>query len=155
MNREDLIRSAAEIAHATPEAAAEYAQKKELVAAKMNEIMLLRPDIAELVGEKNMEMMKDNHSNHARFVASILRYFDPEVLTDTVLWVFRSYRSRGFHQNYWAAQISMWIEILRQELSPASFASVYPLYEWFSVNIPAFSDISGRLIHETQQQGDF
>jgi len=151
MNREDLIRSAAEIRQVSPETANEYAQKKELLTAKLNEVMLRRPDIHELVGEKNIDMMRDNHSNHARFVASILRYFHPEVLTDTVLWVFRSYRSRGFHQNYWAAQISAWIEILRQELSPESFASIYPLYEWFSVNIPAFTDISGRQTGETPE----
>ncbi|MGE0085645.1 MAG: hypothetical protein AB7S75_14645 [Desulfococcaceae bacterium] len=149
MKRDDLIQSAGKIAQASPEAAAEYAQKKELLVARLNEIMQQRPDILELVGEKNMEMMKDNHSNHARFVASILRYFNAEVLTDTVLWVFRSYRSRGFHQNYWAAQINAWIEILRQELSPESFASVYPLYEWFSVNIPAFSNISDIQLRQT------
>ncbi len=151
MNREDLIRSAAEIAQAAPEAAGEYGRKKEVLTAKINEIMLRRPDIHELVGEKNIDMMKDNHSNHARFVASILRYFHPEVLTDTVLWVFRSYSSRGFHKNYWSAQINAWIEIMRQELTPESFASVYPLYEWFSVNIPAFSNISDTQLRETRE----
>ncbi len=151
MNRELLIRSAEKIPPASAQAAEEYARKKELLAAKVNEIMMQRPDIPELAGEKNLEMMKDNHSNHARFVASILRYFQPDVLTDTVLWVFRSYGSRGFHQNYWAAQINAWIEVLRQELSPESFASVYPLYEWLSVNIPAFSNLSDMQFQQTPE----
>ncbi|MDK2977747.1 MAG: hypothetical protein PWP52_461 [Bacteroidales bacterium] len=104
--------------------------------------MLSHPDINDLVGEDNLDMMKDNHANHVRFMVSIFKNFDPEVLTDTVLWVFRAYRSRRFHSNYWAAQLNSWIEILKKELSEQTFKEIFPYYEWMQVNIPVFVKLS-------------
>ena len=112
----------------------------DMLAAKMNEIMLKREDIFELIGgKKNIEMMKDNHNNHLRFVASILETPDSETLVDTVLWVFRAYMSRGFSSNYWAAQINTWIQILKENVSAKSFSEILSIYNWFSVNIPHFT----------------
>ncbi|QTA80177.1 Uncharacterized protein dnl_24700 [Desulfonema limicola] len=149
MTKQDLIRSASELDLPQKEAAKEYVQKQEHLVLLINKTMLARPDIKELAGEKNIEMMKDNHSNHARFIGSILEYYNPEVLVNTVLWVFRSYRSRGFHQNYWAAQINAWINILCQELSSQGLEKILPLYKWLSINIPAFSDISEKSLIQT------
>ena len=147
MTKDDLLKSASELAPVESEIGLAYAKKIDRLIARINETMLKRPDITDLVGgEANIPMMKDNHGNHVRFVASILRYHKPEVLVDTVLWVFRSYRSRGFHQNYWAAQINTWIGLLKEELSPEAYAAIYPLYHWFGVNIPAFTDLSDEEI---------
>lgn len=120
----------------------EYSEKIEHLVSLMNTKMLQRDDISDLVGENNIDMMKDNHANHARFMASVFKNFIPEVLVDTVLWVFRAYRSRDFHSNYWAAQLNNWIEILRKELSEKAFAEIYPFYEWMQVNIPVFVKLS-------------
>lgn len=120
----------------------EYSEKIEHLVSLMNTKMLQRDDISDLVGENNMDMMKDNHANHARFMASVFKNFIPEVLVDTVLWVFRAYRSRDFHSNYWAAQLNNWIEILRKELSEKAFSEIYPFYEWMQVNIPVFVKLS-------------
>jgi hypothetical protein len=86
--------------------------------------------------------MKDNHSNHVRFIASILKNYNHDVLVDTVLWVFRAYRSHGFTTNYWAAQLNTWIIVIKEALTPESFVEVYPYYEWMQVNIPLFVKVS-------------
>ena len=142
MTQEDLIRTASALRAVTAQGFEEYRAKRNKLVARINERMLARPDILFLVGADNLDMMKDNHSNHARFVESILLHPEPEVLVDTVLWVFRAYRSRGFHPTYWAAQINAWIDILGEELSADTFAVVYPLYEWFSINIPHFTHLT-------------
>jgi len=89
-------------------------------------------------------MMKDNHSNHVRFIASILRNNHPDVLVETVLWVFRAYRSHGFTTNYWAAQLNSWIIVLKEILSTDCYAEIYPYYEWMQVNIPIFVKVSNE-----------
>ncbi|MBF0301902.1 MAG: hypothetical protein HQK73_02585 [Desulfamplus sp.] len=144
MNKEDLISSANTLEIVNLSAVQEYKEKREKLVSIINERMLKRADIKELVGEKNLDMMKDNHRNHAMFVESIMSNPNAEVLTDTVLWVFRSYRSRGFHPNYWSAQLSIWIEILKENLSDQSFNAIYPLYNWFTINIPHFTNISDK-----------
>lgn len=154
MNREDLVRSADEIGAAGKDAADEYAEKRDRLTAEIDRIMLGRPDIDALVGADNREMMKDNHANHARFIESILRRFNAETLVETVLWVFRSYRSRGFHQNYWSAQINAWIGLLKKELSPGSLEKILPLYQWLSVHIPAFTDLSDEMMAKAEKHGE-
>ncbi len=109
--------------------------------------MLKRPDIKELVGEANLEMMKDNHSNHARFMESVfINYDPPEVLVDTVLWVFRAYRSRNFSSIYWAAQLNGWINIYKTEFSENSYNEIVQFYKWMQVNIPVFNTLAEQEI---------
>jgi hypothetical protein len=87
-------------------------------------------------------MMKDNHANHVRFIGSLLKNYNHDVLVDTVLWVFRAYRSHGFTTNYWAAQLNSWIIVIKAVLTSQSFVEVYPYYEWMQVNIPLFVKVS-------------
>lgn len=89
-----------------------------------------------------MNLMKDNHANHVRFMTSVFKNYNPEVLVETVLWVFRAYRSHHFSTNYWAAQLNTWLEILKQELSSKSFEEIKPYYVWMQTNIPVFVAIS-------------
>ena len=141
MERADLVESAGRLGPFAPEVAREYGDRRRRLVASVDRLMLEREDIDELVGERNLQMMQDNHNNHAMFIQSILERFDAEVLVDTVLWVFRSYGSRGFHRNYWAAQLNGWLKAL-EELSPATRDAVEPLYRWMVVGIPHFAAVA-------------
>jgi hypothetical protein len=142
MTREDLLRSAERLQQVSKESASEYGTKRDALVVLMNKRMEARPDLKDMVGEGNVEMMKDNHANHARFLESIFNQHSPEILVDTVLWVFRAYRSRNFSSTYWAAQLNCWIDIYKKELSPACFSEVYPYYNWMQINIPLFNQLA-------------
>lgn len=142
MTKEDLIRTAADIPAVAPEAASEYAAKRDTLVARIDQRLLARDDITKLTGADNLDMMKDNHANHGQFIESMLMHFDPATLVETVLWVFRAYRSRNFHPNYWAAQLNAWVEVMKESLSTESYASILPLYQWMIVNIPQFTALS-------------
>jgi len=142
MEKNNLVKSADLLKQVSETAAAEYLKKSEIMVSKMNDIFLSRTDLNLLIGENNTEMMKDNHANHARFISSILKHHDSEVLVETILWVFRAYRSHGFSSNYWAAQLNSWIMVIKQELSHDCLKEVYPYYEWMQINIPQFAYFS-------------
>ncbi len=142
MNKEELIRTAKALKQVSSESTSEFGAKRESLVAMMNQKMESRPDLIEMVGAGNVEMMKDNHANHARFLESIFTQHSPEVLVDTVLWVFRAYRSRNFSSTYWAAQLNAWIEIYKKELSPKCFQEIYPYYNWMQINIPSFNQLA-------------
>ncbi|WP_157482579.1 hypothetical protein [Geofilum rubicundum] len=144
MDRNLLLESANRLAHTSTQSADEYYRKSDQLIALMNTTMLKRPDVENLVGQNNIDMMQDNHANHVRFIASILKYPNPEVLVETVLWVFQAYRSHGFTTNYWAAQLNTWMDVLKQVLTDESYKEVYPYYEWMQTNIPLFVKISGE-----------
>ena len=142
MDRNDLIRTAERLNQVSAKSAAEFSSKMDTLVAMMNQKMENRPDLLEMVGVGNVEMMKDNHANHARFLESIFYQHSPEILTDTVLWVFRAYRSRNFSSTYWAAQLNTWIEIYKKELTPECFQEIYPYYNWMQINIPTFNRLA-------------
>ena len=142
MDKNYLLETAMQLKQVSVKTAEEYYQNSDKLITKMNTLMVERPDIKSLVGANNISMMKDNHSNHVRFMASILKNYNPEVLVDTVLWVFRAYRSHGFTTNYWAAQLNSWIIVIKEVLTPESFVEAYPYYEWMQVNIPLFVKVS-------------
>lgn len=142
MDKNTLLQTTSGLKQVSNNAAEEYAAKIDRLASIMNQRMLNRADIEELVGSKNLTMMQDNHANHARFIASVLKNLNTLELVETILWVFRAYRSRGFQTSYWAAQLNTWIDVLRTELTTASFQEVYPYYEWMQVHIPLFVNIS-------------
>ena len=84
MDEKNLLESAQKLKEVTSSSVREYADKSELLVSKMNSVMSKRRDILDLIGEKNMDMMLDNHANHARFMVSIFTSYSPEVFVETV-----------------------------------------------------------------------
>lgn len=142
MNYKYLVQAASKIPVANEKAVKEFHDKKDILIAEINKNIESRSDLNLLVGDGNIEMMKDNHANHVRFIHSILKNPNAGVLTDTVLWVFRAYRNHGFSSSYWAAQLNAWMVILKDKLTRESYEQIIPLYEWMQVNIPSFEKLS-------------
>ena len=142
MDRSQRIETTGGLKSVSRESLEELSAKRESLVKRLNEVMLARPDIMNLVGEENLEMMKDNHANHSRFMESVFTNFNAEVLVDTVLWVFRAYRTRGFSSAYWAAQLNNWIVLYSQTLTKSCFTEIYPFYTWMQIHIPEFVKLS-------------
>lgn len=147
-----LIESAREIPAAGKNTISEYQSKAELLIATINMNMSGRYDITELIGKNNMSLMKDNHFNHVLFISSILKIPNHEVLVNTVLWVFKTYRNRGFSVDYWNIQTNAWFGILKTQMSPEAYAEIEPLYIWIKNHIPAFEKLSSD---NEKEENDF
>ncbi|MEI6703632.1 MAG: hypothetical protein WCL71_08865 [Deltaproteobacteria bacterium] len=145
MTKEELLSSAGLLIQPSKQVSAEYGRKREQLAADMNRIMGERPDIEYMVGG-NRAMMDDNHRNHARFLESLFSLYSPSEFVETVIWVFRAYRSHGFQLTYWPAQLDTWVELLRSELSPEAMDEIYPFYRWMIVNQHSFVLLSDSFV---------
>ena len=126
----------------------EFSRKRDELAAMGNQILADRSDLEKLVGQGNQQMAEDNNRNFARFMESMFLDYNAEVLVDTVLWVFRAYRSHGFQTTYWAANLNVWVDMLKQELSTEAFDALYPYYNWLIVNIPVFVKLTDETVSE-------
>lgn len=144
--KEQLLESAMTLGQPPESAAQEFSEKREALAARGNQAIADRPDLEKLVGIGNRQMAEDNNRNFARFMASLFTEYSADVLVDTVLWVFRAYRSHGFQTTYWAANLNVWVDLLRQDLSRTSFEALYPYYNWLIVNIPSFVKLTDKEI---------
>ncbi|MBM9520918.1 hypothetical protein JWG39_13950 [Desulforhopalus vacuolatus] len=141
-----LLTSASLLLQPSQEVASEFAVKRDELAARGNQIMDQRADLDRLIGLENQQMARDNNKNFSRFMQAQFTNYNAEVMVDTVLWVFRAYRSHGFKTTYWAANLNIWTDMLREELSPRAFEAVYPFYEWLIVNIPVFTALSDEAL---------
>jgi hypothetical protein len=144
MTKEELLATARELEQPPRDVADEFGAKRERLAAEGNRRMGARRDLQRLVGSGNEAMAEDNNRNFARFMESIFHHYEPEVLLETVLWVFRAYRFHGFQTTYWPANLDTWVELLREELSEEGFEAVYPFYDWLIVHIPWFVKLSDK-----------
>ena len=149
MDRKALIATAAALPAIPASAAKAYAGARERLVAEVNSSMGARSDLDRLLGPDNRAMMENNHANHARFVETVLRGFDAEVLVDTVLWVFRAYRSHGFSLTYWSAQLNAWLDAVKAHLGPDDSKAIEPLYQWFLVYQPAFEALSDEQLTDS------
>ncbi|MCI5162759.1 MAG: hypothetical protein D3917_12230 [Candidatus Electrothrix sp. AX5] len=147
--KEKLLETASKINQPSPSALDEFSQKYEKLALQGNHLIAQRSDFEKLVGPGNQAMAEDNNRNFAKFMVSLFADFNPTVLVETVLWVFRAYRSHGFQTTYWAANINIWLDMLREELSDETFAAIAPFYNWIIVNIPVFVKLTDEAIAES------
>lgn len=139
---EQLLASAQKLTPPPEKACEEFSGKISMLVAQGNTIIAARPDLDRLVGADNREMAENNNSNFARFMESMFTEYDSATLVETVLWVFRAYRSHGFHTTYWSANLDTWKKMLEKELSEETFVSISPFYNWLIVNIPLFVKIT-------------
>ncbi|MCF8358969.1 MAG: hypothetical protein K9H26_09440 [Prolixibacteraceae bacterium] len=152
MNRNELIQSARKLSPFKQNAVNEFETKLASNVALLNQAMEARPDILDLIGPNNISMMKDNHANQARFMLSIFREFNAETFVDTILWAFRTYRSRSFHSGYFAAQLNTWLDVFNNEFTPETFKEILRLYLWIQVNIPSFVTCSDEKLSENRSK---
>lgn len=136
--KEKLLSSAGELIPPGQQTIDEFTQKRDAMAEQCTIELKKRNDLDELIGPKNIQMAADNNRNFARFMQSIFTDFEPGVLVETVLWVFEAYRSHGFKTTYWPANLNIWIDRLKTELSGPAFDEIYPFYHWLIINIPLF-----------------
>lgn len=142
MTKSDLIAAAKELSPPPSDAADEYSAVRDALAAKVTNLLRKRPDFHTVIGEGNESMMADNHRNHVRFMDSMFHVFRPDILVDTILWVFATYRAHGFSETYWPIQLRAWLDVLSHELSPQSFEAIAPIYEWMLSNTQNFSELA-------------
>lgn len=153
MNLNYLIATARTLRQPSAEAAAEFEAARDILAEALNRRMSARPDLEKLIGPGNRAMMEDNSRNFCRFMGSMFLAYEPEVLAQTALWVFRAYRSHGFYTTYWPANLDTFVELAREQLPPSAFAETYPFFHWLIVNIPSFVKISDAQLAEPLAPG--
>ncbi len=151
MKKDDLLKSASKLKQPSGEAIAEFTSKADVMTTILNDRLSKRVDIVQLIGEGNLDMMCENHRNHIRFMISLFNEYNSVVFTETVLWVFRAYRSHGFKLTYWPAQLDNWVDIFNKELSQECFDQVYPFYDWMIINNPLFAIISDQTISDDSE----
>lgn len=142
MNKSELINSANLLPRITPEALTEYRSKSGRMAEQLNEHFISDNEIENLIGNNNIDLMKNNHENHAHFMASVFENFSAETLVNTILWVFKVYRSREFKPVYWHRQLNCWIDLIKENIDTNEQDGILDYYKWMIEHINDFTQLT-------------
>lgn len=148
MTKAEIIADASKLKSCSENSAAEYENQSAFLIVLLNKRLEELPERDTLIGKENLQMMRDNHNNHARFMSAIMKNYNPTVFVETILWVFRAYKNHGFSTNYWYVQLQGWIDILTAELSRESQKDILPFYHWMLSHIPQLNDLSKETSEE-------
>lgn len=75
-------------------------------------------------------MMKDNHRNHAQFMANVFLLNRYDMLIAIVPWVYRAYTNHNFQLDYFPVELAAWIHAVKQHLEPEQAAPIVQVYQW-------------------------
>lgn len=100
----------------------------------VDDTMISRSDITDLVGENGIEVMKINHRNHAAFMHVIFLLNRFSLLEETLPWVYRSYHNHGFSYDYFPIVLNIWIDAVETYLHPENVRPVIDVYRWLIDN---------------------
>lgn len=122
--------------------------------------MRQRDDIDELIGHRSLDVMKENHENHALFMSNVFLLNDYRLLVDTVPWVYNTYRQMGFSYEYFPLELEAWKQAVKSILGEDKTASIIEVYDWLKENHDDFVAISrdlkrADLPEEDEEQAEF
>ena len=101
--------------------------------AQMDEEFFSRNDIEELIDNK-VDLIRDNHANHLRFMLNIMKNYDTFIFINTVSWVLEAYTSRGISIDYWDVQLRLFLKIYKEDLTVNAYNEVLPFYTFLINN---------------------
>jgi methanogenic corrinoid protein MtbC1 len=141
-----LLETAAKLAPVTREAAEAYDARKGLLAERVNQSLLARADLAEIIGSTDAtELMQDNHRNHAMFLTTVLHLNAFRLLASVIPWVYRTYHQHGFSFSYFPIALNAWKQAVEKELPPAAAADIVPVYDWMLTEHQNVTDLVSSL----------
>jgi methanogenic corrinoid protein MtbC1 len=137
-----ILDEALQITPVPSSAALEYDKKREALLEYVNREMTARPDLAHLIGNNPVEVMHNNHSNHAQFMSNVFLLNEYELLARIVVWVYRSYHARGFSYDYFPIELDTWIRSIREHMIPDYAAPIIEVYRWMISHHDIFIELA-------------
>lgn len=125
-----LIESLSDVQAVSADAAESYGKEAKGLVNHVNNELEARPDILELIGGNPIELMRNNHRNHAAFMTTVFKIGNYELLARTVPWVYRAYRARGFSYDYFPVELAAWKRAAESGLDCAHSAEIARVYDW-------------------------
>ncbi|MBS3766430.1 cobalamin-dependent protein [Candidatus Bipolaricaulota bacterium] len=122
-----------------------YKENSESLVEVVNESFANREDIGDLIGDNSIEKMFENHENHVRFMTNVFILNDYDLLTRTVIWVYRTYRAHGFSDDYFLVELEAWKGAVDDQLKSESASPINKIYSFLLENHEAFIKSSEKI----------
>ena len=142
---EDFDLSISELPEVSREATRDYVENTDRLIEIVNNDLKNRDYIEELIGNNSVQIMVDNHENHARFMANVFKLNNYEMLLDTIIWVYRTYRRHGFSYDYFPVELKAWSRAVERELGSRSANQINEIYSFMLDNHERFVELAEKV----------
>jgi methanogenic corrinoid protein MtbC1 len=95
----------------------------------VNKAMQQREDLGDLIGPNPVELMFENHTNHAHFMLTQLRLKSAKVLLEGIFWAYHTYTNRGFSPNYFPIELATWKTAIMNRIESHHAESIMAVYQ--------------------------
>ena len=133
-----------ELPEVSREATRDYVENTDKLIEMVNNDLKKRDDLEELIGNNSVQVMVDNHENHARFMANVFKLNNYEMLLDTIVWVYRTYRRHGFSYDYFPVELKAWSRTVERELGSRSANQINRIYSFMLDNHERFVELAEK-----------
>ncbi len=126
----ELLEELKELFPVPDEAADAYLDNLPALAERVDNHVLQRPDISDIIGSCPVDVITTNHRNHGRFMGTVCALDLPSLLIRVIPWAYRVYSTRGVSYDYFPAELKGWRNALEAELDPAHARPIRLIYRW-------------------------
>ena len=127
---DQLFSEARKLPAVSQAAASEYRDGISVMKQYVDDELAGNEEVLRLIGYNDLRLMYSNHRYHADFMSTVFRLNEYELLVRVVVWVYRSYRSRGFSYDYFPVELRTWQEAVGRTLTPRASAEINRTYQW-------------------------
>lgn len=128
---EKILASCRELPGISPAAADAYADASAVLQCHINDQLVSNSKIFDLIGRNPLEMMRDNHRDHAALMSTVFKLNSFELMVRTFPWVYRAYHAKGFAYDYFLAELVAWQIAIREHLhSVEQKSEILAAYIW-------------------------
>ena len=137
------------------EAATQYAGNVPKLSAQVDEQVLRKLSVSDLIGACPVEVIRTNHRNHGRFMAAVFVLDLPSLLMQVVPWAYRVYTARGVSADYFRAELAAWIDAVQSQLDPAHARPICRLYRWMIDHHDTMQELARNVTQSSFVTGDW
>lgn len=139
----------------TNEARLEFTDRIQELIQFVNTQIENRDDLNVLLGGRPIELLRQNHVNHAKFMSSIFALKSGAGFVETVTWVYRAYRGRGIPVDYFPIALEAWKQGVNIYLSPHNTNGITNIYSLMLKYHDDFYELSLKRLTDDQHDAQY
>lgn len=142
MTLSELIQEAVALPRVPQSSISAYQASISEITEQVNECLTKNESIRDLIGQNPLQVMYDNHRNHAALMTTIFALGLNDLLAKTIPWVYRAYSAHHFSADYFPLAIKTWMEAIGRNCPQEKIGEIIAIYQWMLDRHEHFLNVS-------------
>ena len=110
------------------EAVNDFIENKETLIRLVDDKLVSREDIEELIGNNHLDEIFEYHKYHYRLMAQFFKTNDFKLLFNLIPRIYKNYKQVDFSYDYFKEDLKTWIPVIDKFLKPDNVLSINEVY---------------------------